>query len=147
MKKTLSVIFMFVVLVISGCSDDKATKQSMPTEPKIEQPAPEPEKIEAVLVAGSFWVADSENIPFLADAIKRKDVEYMKQLMRENKVFLVEKNTKDEHFGIVADKSNVKILFREGRYTNKTGYIHASNVIAKKEFPAYLEKQKQKKLI
>lgn len=137
MKKFFLLTLMFLMIICAACGNKKSA----------EQPASaEPEKIDAVLVAGSFWVTESENMPYLNDAINRNDVEYMKQLMLEGKVFFVDHDTKVIRFGVAADKNNSLIQFKEGRYTNKTGCAYANNVIAEADFPAYLEAQRQKKI-
>ena len=132
MKKFLVIVIVFVAVLLTGCGGG----ENIPNNN---------DKIEAVLLKDSLWVADSENMPYLNDAITRKDAEYLKQLMIEQKVFIVDKDTKVERFGVAAEKNNVLILFKEGRYTNKTGYTHASNVIDEKSFSTYVEAQKQKK--
>ena len=137
MKKFFVVALMSVMLVCVACGNEKSAEQSAPAEPK---------KIDAVLVAGSFWVIESENMPYLTDALTRKDTEYLRQLMLEGKVFHVDKDTKVTRFGVAADKNNVLILFKEGRYTNKTGCTYVSSVIAEKDYSSYLESQRHAKL-
>lgn len=135
MKKFLLLALILVTTTfIGGCSSQPA-----------EQPAPA-EKVSSILLKESFWVVDSGNIPYLNDAITRKDTEYIKQLMIEGKVFLVDRDTKVTQIGEMTAYNNVPILFNEGRYTNKKGFTHASNVVAEKDFPAYVETQKQKNI-
>lgn len=129
MKKFFAVACLVATIFICGCGGEKSA-----------------EKVPSILLKESLWVADSDNLPYLNDAIARKDSEYLKQLMLEGKVFLVERDTKVTRFGVAAEKDHVLIQFNEGRYTNKTGYTHASNVVAEKDFHAYVEKQKQKKI-
>lgn len=140
MKKFLSVAFIFFVLILIGCGSNAKNNS-------VDKNTDKDPEIDSVLLKDSLWVADSENMPYLNDAITRKDAEYLKQLMIEGKVFIVDKDTKVMRFGVAADKNNVLILFKEGRYTNKTGCTHASNVIEEKKFPVYMKEQKQKKIV
>lgn len=129
MKNFFSVALLVAAFLVCGCGGDKTA-----------------ERVPSILLKESLWVADSDNMQYLNDAIARKDTEYLNQLMIEGKVFLVERDTKVTRFGVAADKNNVLIQFNEGRYTNKSGCTHASNVVAEKDFPAYVEKQRQKKI-
>lgn len=135
MKNFLTIALIVIAIILGGCDgnahENKASQKNN-------------DKIAAVLLKDSFWVMDSENMPYLNDAISRKDIEYLKQLMLEEKVFFVDRDTKVTRFGVAADKNNVLILFNEGRYTNKTGCTHASNVIDEKDFPEYISNQKKK---
>ena len=135
MKRFLAVVLIIATMILVGCGSGKSVDTSSKSN----------EEVAAVLQKDSLWVMDSDNMPYLNDAIKRKDVDYLKQLMIEGKVFLADKDTKVTRFGVTADKNNVLILFNEGRYTNKTGCTHASNVVDEKDFPAYVENQKKKK--
>lgn len=56
------------------------------------------------LLKNSFWVVDSDNIPYLVDALARDDTEYLEQLIIERKVFQVDHDTKVMRFGVSADK-------------------------------------------
>ncbi len=143
MKKILSVVLILFAIIMFGCGEKNSIPQPAPVESKTEQSTVD--KIEAVLLADSFWVLDSENMPYLADALSRQDAEYLDQLMLEGKVFHVDKDTKVTRFGVAADKDNVLIIFNEGRYTNKTGCTFARYVINKENFHSYLENQKKKK--
>lgn len=134
------VIVALFFAIVSGLSPKDTVPETNKEKPKVER------QVSAVLLKDSFWVMDSGDMPYLNDAISRKDVEYLKQLMIEGKVFHIDRDTKVTRFGVAADKNNVLILFNEGRYTNKTGCTHASNVIDEKEFPAYVETQKKKKV-
>lgn len=136
MKKYFSIALMVVVAVILGGCGGNAHENKVPKKSS--------DEIAAVLLKDSFWVMDSGDMPYLNDAISRKDIDYLKQLMIEGKVFYVDRDTKVTRFGIAADKNNVLIIFNEGRYTNKTGCTHASNVIDEKDFPTYAESQKKK---
>ena len=143
MKNFLSVALIFFTLFLVGCGEERNVAEKLDENKnvglstnKVEQPAPEPEKVDAILVAGSFWVIESENMMYLKDAIARSDMEYLKQLTLEGKVYLVDKDTKVTRFGVAADENNVLISFKEGRYTNKSGYTFANNVFAEKEYPA-----------
>lgn len=131
------VIVALFFAIVSGLSPKDTVPETNKEKPNVER------QISAVLLKDSFWVMDSRNMPYLNDAISRKDVEYLKQLMIERKIFLVDKNTKVTRFGVAADKNNVLILFNEGRYTNKTGCTQASNVIDEKDFPEYISNQKK----
>lgn len=147
MKKFLSVAFILVAMILVGCGGKTADKY-----------APESEKVDAILLADSFWVVDAENMPYLTDAITRKDTEYLNQLMLEGKVFRVDKDTKVTRFGVAANENNVLIQFKEGRYTNKAGctfkqYVyteedylvekHKEEERLKKEFQTKMEQEKQ----
>ncbi len=125
--KLLTVALLLVAMILVGCGGEKE------------------EEIPAILLKKSFWVADSENIPYVNDAISRKDADYLEQLILEGKVFLTDKDTKVIRLGTLANKNNARILFKEGRYTNKTGYAHVGNVILEKDYTAYLEQQRHDK--
>ena len=137
MKKYLATVLIFFAVIFVGCGFKKDIQL-------VNSDARRNDKIDAILLAKSFWVADSKNMAYLNDAISRRDEDYLKQLMIERKVFIVDKDTKITRFGAAADKNNVLILFKEGRYTNKTGCTHASNVIDEKDFSKYKENQKRK---
>ena len=135
MKNFLSVLLMFAIIILVGCANEGKDNH-----------ADKNDEVDSILLKDSLWVADSDNMPYLNDAISRKDTEYLEQLVIERKVFIADKDTKVVRFGVAAYKNNALILFKEGRYTNKTGCTHASNVIDEKEFPAYVKEQKQKKI-
>lgn len=137
MNKIFLIVLVVVAVILGGCGGNAHENKA---------PQNGNDEVAAFLLKDSFWVMNAENMPYLNDAISRKDVEYLKQLMIEGKVFLVDKDTKVTRFGVAADKNNVLILFREGRYTNKTGCTHASNVIDEKDFSEYVEGQEQKKI-
>ena len=128
MKKIFLVVLIAVAVIVSGCSGDKTA----------DKPAPESD-VDAVLVAGSFFVIDAENMSYLTDAIARKDTEYLNQLILEGKVFKVDKDTKVTRFGVAADENNVLIKFKEGRYTNKAGCTFKQRVYTEEEYQRYLE--------
>lgn len=125
MKKILAVALMTLVFLLAGCSKDKV------------------EETPAVLLGNSFWVADSENIPYLADALARDDVEYLNQLMLEGKVFKVDRDTKVARFGVADDSHFALISFKEGRYTNKSGYAFNVSTFTEDEYQNYLEEKRQ----
>lgn len=133
MKNFLSIALIIAAVILVGCGGEKRADISYGSN----------EKVAAILQKDSLWVMDSKNVPYLNDAIARKDVEYLEQLMIEGKVFLADKDTKVTRFGLAADKNIVMILFKEGRYTNKTGCTHASNVLTEKEYSEYLENRKK----
>ena len=137
MKKVFAVACLVATIFICGCGGDKTAEQ--PAEPKVEQPAPEPEKVDAVAVDGTIWAIDEENVAYLIDALDRNDGEYLKQLSVEQKAFLVDRDTKVTRIGKPAANDTVMIKFKEGRYTNKTGYTRARNIFTEEEYPAYLE--------
>lgn len=137
MKKFFAVACLVATIFICGCGGDKTAEQ--PAEPKVEQPAPEPEKVDAVAVDGTIWAIDEENVAYLIDALDRNDGEYLKQLSVEQKAFLVDRDTKVTRIGKPAANDTVMIKFKEGRYTNKTGYTRARNIFTEEEYPAYLE--------
>lgn len=145
MKKFLAVVLILIVMCATGCGDKKTAdnpvpaEQSSPAETKVEQPVPKPEKVNAVAVAGTLWAINEENMLYLADAIARDDSEYLQQLALEKKVFNVDRDTKVTRIGTATDEDNVIISFKEGRYTNKTGYTFAYNIFTEEEYPAYLE--------
>lgn len=129
MKNFLLVMFILLAVIFSGCGTEKTTEQSQSVTETEKN-----DKVASILLKNSFWVMDSDNMKYLNDAIARKDAEYLDQLMIERKVFFVDKNTKVTRFGVAADKNNVLIIFNEGRYTNKTGCTHASNVVDEDEY-------------
>ena len=133
MKKIFAIALMTIAILFVGCGGSKSVNESAS------------EKVDAVLVAGSFWVLDAENMPYLADALNRDDREYLNQLMLEGKVFKVAKDTNVIRLGVAANENNVLIEFKEGRYTNKSGCTFKSNVVAKDEFAAYAENRTKKK--
>lgn len=137
MKKIFAVACLVATIFICGCGGEKSAEQS--AEPKVEQPAPEPEKVDAVAVDGTIWAIDEENVAYLIDALDRNDGEYLKQLSVEQKAFLVDRDTKVTRIGKPAANDTVMIKFKEGRYTNKTGYTRARNIFTEEEYPAYLE--------
>lgn len=144
MKKFFLLALILLALIVSACGGQKTVEQSAPAEPKIEQPALEPEKIDAIAVKGTLWAIDEENMKYLTDAVNRKDSEYLKQLVLEKKIFHVDRDTKVTRIGTTSDEGNVMISFKEGRYTNKTGYTFAYNVFTEEDYPAYLETMKAK---
>lgn len=83
MKKFFLSTLMFLMIVSCGFGNEKSSEQPAPAEPKIEQLAPE--LVNAVLVAGSFWTNESNNMSLLADAFTRNDMEYLNQLLLEKK--------------------------------------------------------------
>ncbi len=143
--KLLTVALLLVAVILVGCGGEKSSEQPAPAEPKIEQLAPE--LVNAVLVAGSFWTNESNNMSLLADAFTRNDMEYLNQLLLEKKVFRVDNNTKVMKFDTPTSDGSVLIQFKEGRYTNKEGYTFVYNVFTETEFPtAYLANQEQSSL-
>lgn len=143
MKKLFAIALIAATIFICGCGNQTA-EQPAPNNPKVEQPAPEPERVDAVLVAGSFLTFDAENMPLLADALNRNDIEYLKQLVVEEKIFRVDKDTKILQIDEATSDGSIAIHFKEGRYTNKDGYAFAYTVFTEKEYPvAYLETQEQ----
>ena len=127
MKKFLSVALIIMTILFAGCGSKK----------NIEVPA--------VLLANSFWVADSDNMPYLIDALARDDTEYLKQLILEGKVFQVDRDTKVTRFGVVADEHYALISFKEGRYTNKSGCALKVSVYTEDEYQNYLEEKRKDK--
>ena len=87
-----------------------------------------------ILLAKSPFVQENENITYLADAIQRKDEDYLQQLIVENKVFLVDKDTKVDISINNSESNNVQILFKEGRYTNKKGVTLKNFLITEKAY-------------
>lgn len=97
-KKFLVIIIVFVSILFAGCGWENGLSRKNETL--------------AVLLKDSFWVAESENIPYMIDAISRKDTEYMKQLMLEGKVFIFDKDTKVVQRCSVSGKNNMEVLFK-----------------------------------
>lgn len=129
MKKILLILFVILSITIFGCSEQKSNSEY---ENKVEKTIYEEVVItDSILVAGSFFVTDSKNITFLKDSMKRNDIEYLKQLILENKVFYVDRDTSVKCFGEISNKDEVLITFNEGRYTNKQGYTFGYNVFSK----------------
>ena len=132
MKKFLSIALIIAAMILAGCGNEKTVNQSTKsTTPALET---KNDKVDAILIAGSVWVLDSDNVPYLADAVARNDMDYLNQLMIEGKVFQVDHDTKVTRFGLASDKNNALILFKEGRYTNKTGCTFAQWVYDEKEY-------------
>ena len=125
MKKILSVALIMITILFAGCGNDKSNE------------------IPSVLLKNSFWVADSGNMPYLIDALSRDDVEYLKQLMLEGKVFQVDRDTKVARFGVAADEHYALISFKEGRYTNKSGCALKVSVYTEDEYQNYLEEKRK----
>ena len=97
-------IFLSVFLLVAGCSNDKNIniEKLNKSEPRI-------------LLSNSSFVQESENMVYLADAIQRNDVDYLQQLIVENKVFVVNKDTKVDYFINDTNSNNAEIIFKEGR--------------------------------
>ena len=125
MKKILAVALMFAFMIVAGCSSDNSSE------------------VPSVLLKNSFWVTDSGNMPYLIDAIARDDVEYLKQLMLEGKVFQVDRDTKVTRFGVAANENYALISFKEGRYTNKSGCALKVSVYTEEEYQIYLEEKRK----
>lgn len=132
MKKILTVALLVVTFLIVGCGDAK----------KAEKDGTEKDEL-AVILKDSFWVADSQNMIYLYDALIRQDREYLNQLILEGKVFYVDRDTIVSRFGVAADPDNVLILFREGRYTNKAGCTFKENLYSEQEYKDYLDEKKK----
>lgn len=144
MKKFLSVALIIMTILLAGCGNEKTAEQSASVEVKNEQPVPEVKKIDSILVAGSFWVLNSENMPYLSDALTRSDADYLKQLILEEKIFRVDRDTKV----IQSGENNTQISFKEGRYTNKIGYSFTYNIFPEKGYPdTYLKSQEQEPMV
>ena len=126
-------IFLSVFLLVAGCSNDKNIniEKLNKSEPRI-------------LLSNSSFVQESENMVYLADAIQRNDVDYLQQLIVENKVFVVDKDTKVDYFINDTNSNNAEIIFKEGRYTTKKGITLKNFLITEEEYPAYIaEKERQ----
>ena len=126
MKKFIS-LFIFAILLFTACGNEVKTDGTS-TGKEISK---EENKI---LLAGSFWVENSDYMAFLTDALRRNDKEYLQQLIIEKKVFFVDKDTRVKSFGYAADQNNELISFAEGRYTNKTGRTFKKFLLAEEEY-------------
>ena len=67
------------------------------------------------------WVADSNDIYYLADAVSRNDIDYLNTLIYKGKVFVVDKKTQVEIRSLY-DENIVMVYFLEGKYTGNWGY-------------------------
>ena len=75
MKKFLSIALIIAAMILAGCGNEKTVNQSTKsTTPALET---KNDKVDAILIAGSVWVLDSDNMPYLADAIARNDMDYL----------------------------------------------------------------------
>ena len=111
----MSLLFLFLVI---SCGNNNEVNNSSKS-PSIQQKNLESDKF--ILPKGFFLVEKSEYMPYLIDAIQRKDEEYLNQLILEQKVHYVEKDVKVSRFGYSSDPNNELIVFNEGKFTNKTG--------------------------
>lgn len=126
MKKFLAVTLILASIFVVGCGGEKFAGETP-----------------AILLKNSFWVADSKNMKYLADALARDDMEYLKQLMLEGKVFQVDRDTKVVRSGLAANKHYSLISFKEGRYTNKSGCALNVAIYTEEEYQNYLEEKRK----
>ena len=115
----VSILVLLTVSLFSGCSNNGE---------KLHDPEPR------ILLANSPFVQDDDNLKYLLDAIQRKDDDYLQQLIIENKVFSVDKDTHVDNIGTMTGTDNELIIFKEGRYTNKKGVTLKNFLITEKAY-------------
>ena len=120
-------IFIFLALFLIGLlgADDKTNNDVKKVE-KTEKSFDDYVSYKIGYIEKSAtWADDYSDMPKLADALRREDEDYLKELIREGKVHIINKNTTVE----ISDTPNegiVNIYFKEGKYTGKWGYTFKS---------------------
>lgn len=125
------ILILMASALFSGCSNNAE---------KLHKPEPR------ILLANSSFVQEYENMQYLLDAVQRKDEDYLKQLILENKVFYVDKDTHVDNIGNMADINHEVIIFKEGRYTNKKGITLKNSLLTEEKYSEHIkEKTRQER--
>lgn len=79
--------------------------------------------VDAILAADTFWANNPDDIKDFYDSLKSDNTSYAKTLLNNGRVHHIDRKTRVIRFAI-SDKDKVaKIMFKEGEFRNKTGYV------------------------
>lgn len=130
MRKFLSVMCIFMIMISIGCGEEQSRKEEDSFVEKatyLKEREAELKRLnmsEGIIIKNGFWVEKEENISEYLDAWESQDDEFFAELVKEGKIYHVDKETRIYFSNEKLNNGKiVQIRFLQGKYKNKTGYI------------------------